>query len=173
MVVSCCDSRCDPETIFSAMPGELFVVRNVANLVPPYEVGGGFHGISAALEFAVLNLRVKHIVVMGHTGCGGIKAALDGDAARQTEVRFISRWMSMLDHARAEVLSRNQGASRADVVGHLEREGVKVSLANLRSFPFVAEQEAKGRLTLYGSHFDIASGQLTVLNQATGEYYPL
>lgn len=173
MVVSCCDSRCDPDTIFSAMPGELFVVRNVANLIPPYEIGGGFHGISAALEFAVLNLRVKHIVVMGHSGCGGIKAALDRDAARQTEAQFISRWMSMLDHARAKLLTSHQGTSRSELAQKLEREAIKVSLENLRSFPFVAEQERKGRLSICGAHFDIASGQLTVLNQATGEYLPI
>ena len=100
MVISCSDSRVDPETIFSAMPGELFVVRNVANLVPPYETGGKFHGVSSAIEFAVLNLRVKHLIVMGHSGCGGVKAALDQSAAIQTEAQFISRWMSMLDDAR-------------------------------------------------------------------------
>ena len=97
MVISCCDSRVDPETIFSAMPGELFVMRNVANLVPPYETGGKFHGVSAALEFAALNIRVKHIVILGHTGCGGIKAALAGNAAIQTEAHFITRWMSILE----------------------------------------------------------------------------
>lgn len=173
MIVSCCDSRCDPETIFSAMPGELFVVRNVANLIPPYETGGAFHGVSAALEFAVLNLRVKHIVVMGHAGCGGIKAALDQTAAKQTEAQFISKWMSMLDGARLALMSSHQGANRNELVAKMELEAVKVSLANLRSFPFVAEQESKGRLTLYGSHFDIATGQLTVLNNATGEFFPI
>ena len=104
MLVSCCDSRVDPETIFSAMPGELFVMRNVANLVPPYETDGKFHGVSAALEFALLNLRVKHVVVMGHAGCGGVKAALEQTAAKQTEALFISKWMSMLDDARLSVL---------------------------------------------------------------------
>ncbi len=102
MVISCSDSRVDPETIFSAMPGELFVVRNVANLVPPYETGGKFHGVSSAIEFAVLNLRIKHLIVMGHSGCGGVKAALDQSAAIQTEAQFISRWMSMLDDARLQ-----------------------------------------------------------------------
>ena len=108
MVISCSDSRVDPETIFSAMPGELFVVRNVANLVPPYETGGKFHGVSSAIEFAVLNLRVKHLIVMGHSGCGGVKAALDQSAAIQTEAQFISRWMSMLDDARLRVLASHQ-----------------------------------------------------------------
>ncbi len=173
MIVSCCDSRCDPETIFSAMPGELFVVRNVANLIPPYETGGGFHGVSAALEFAVLNLRVKHIVIMGHSGCGGIKAALDGNRTKQTEAQFISRWMSMLDHARAELTVTHQGDMRHVLVEKLEREAINVSLANLRTFPFVLEQERAGRLSLYGTHFDIALGELTVLDQATGAYLPV
>jgi carbonic anhydrase len=100
MIISCSDSRVDPETIFGAKPGELFVARNIANLVPPYEVGGGFHGVSTAIEFAVLNLGVKRIIVMGHSGCGGVKAALDQSKAIQTEAKFISRWMSMLDEAR-------------------------------------------------------------------------
>ncbi len=170
MIVSCCDSRCDPETIFSAMPGELFVVRNVANLVPPYETGGRFHGVSTALEFAVLNLQVKHILVMGHSGCGGVKAALNQRAAQQTEARFISRWMSMLDDAKLRVMSKHQGKPQADLTGELEHEGVKVSIANLRTFPFVKQHEDKGRLSLYGLHFDIETGQLKVLNQATGEF---
>jgi len=173
MIVSCCDSRCDPETIFSAMPGELFVVRNVANLVPPYETGGRYHGISAALEFAVLNLRVKHVVVMGHSSCGGIKAALHHSAARQTDAQFISKWMAMLDDAKLKVLARNQGKPNANVTAELEREGVKVSLANLRTFPCIQALEGKGRVALHGSYFDILTGALQVLNQGTGEYYSL
>jgi carbonic anhydrase len=173
MIVSCCDSRCDPETIFSAMPGELFVVRNVANLIPPFETGGKFHGVSAALEFAVLNLRVKHIVIMGHSGCGGIKACLEHNAARQTDAMFISKWMSMLDDCRMSVLSAHQGASRQVMLDSLEKAALSVSLANLRSFPFVAEQENKNRLSVYATYFDIATGNLDVLNQLTGEFHPL
>ena len=173
MIVSCCDSRCDPETIFSAMPGELFVVRNVANLIPPYETGGKFHGVSAALEFAALNLRVKHIVIMGHSGCGGIKAALENTAAIQTEAMFISRWMSMLDECRMKVLASHQGSSRKQLHDAMERDAVKVSLANLRSFPFIQDLENKSKLSLYGAYFDIATGQLEVLNQQNGEYHAL
>lgn len=173
MIVSCCDSRCDPETIFSAMPGELFVVRNVANLVPPFETGGRFHGISAALEFALLNLRVKHVVVMGHSGCGGVKAAMHYNAARQTEAQFITKWMSMLDEAKLKVMARLQGKTDDALIAELEREGVKVSLANLRTFPCVQALEGKGRLSLHGAHFDILTGRLEVLNQGTGEYNAL
>jgi carbonic anhydrase len=173
MVISCCDSRVDPETIFSAMPGELFVVRNVANLVPPYETGGKFHGVSTAIEFAVMNLRVKHLIIMGHSGCGGVKAALDQSAAIQTEAQFISRWMSMLDDARLRVVAANQMAPAATKLALLEKEGIKTSINNLRTFPFVSDLEDKGRLNLHGAYFDIASGTLSVLNHSRGEFFSL
>jgi carbonic anhydrase len=173
MVISCCDSRVDPETIFTAMPGELFVVRNVANLVPPYETDGRFHGVSSAIEFAILNLRVKHLIVMGHSGCGGVKAALDQTAAIQTEGKFISRWMSMLDDARLRVLASTQMRPQAEKQTALEKEAVKTSLANLRTFPFVKDVEDKGKLELFGTYFDIATGALWVLNERTGDFYSL
>lgn len=173
MIISCCDSRVDPETIFGAMPGELFVVRNVANLVPPYETAGTYHGVSSAIEFAVLNLRIKHLVVMGHSNCGGVKAALDKNAAVQTEAKFISRWMSMLDEARLSVLASHQLNDAGDRLVALEKEGVKISIRNLRSFPFVSDAEEKGKLNLHGAHFDIKTGQLTVLNHSRGAFFPL
>jgi carbonic anhydrase len=173
MLISCCDSRVDPETIFNAMPGELFVARNVANLIPPYETGGKFHGVSAGIEFAVMNLRVKHIVIMGHSGCGGIKAALDQSAAVETEAHFISRWMSMLDEARLSVLASHQMKSAAEKLEALEKEGIKTSIKNLRTFPFVREREDKGRLNLHGAHFDIKTGTLAVLSHSRGEFFPL
>ncbi len=173
MIVSCCDSRVDPETIFSAMPGELFVMRNVANLVPPYETHGKFHGVSAALEFAILNLRVKHVVVMGHAGCGGVKAALEQTAAKQTDALFISKWMSMLEDARLSVLARHQGSSTAVRLRALEMEGVKTSIKNLRTFPCIQTLEGKGKVALHGAYFDIASGTLSILNHLSGEFYEL
>jgi carbonic anhydrase len=173
MIISCSDSRVDPETIFSAMPGELFVARNVANLVPPYETGGKFHGVSAAIEFAALNLRVKHLIVMGHSGCGGVKAALDQSAAIQTESQFISRWMSMLDDARLSVLASHQTRPHAEKQRALEKEGVKTAIKNLRTFPFISQLEDKGKLALHGAYFDIATGTLSVLNHSRNEYFPL
>lgn len=173
MVVSCCDSRCDPETIFSAMPGELFVVRNVANLIPPYETTGRFHGVSAALEFAALNLRVKHIVILGHSGCGGVRACLEEDAARQTEAQFIRNWMSMLDEARAKILAKGHTHPGPEQRAALEREGIKASLANLRTFPCIQILESKGRIALHGAYFDIASGELSVLNDAADAFVPV
>jgi carbonic anhydrase len=173
MLISCCDSRVDPETIFSAMPGELFVVRNIANLVPPYETGGKFHGVSSAIEFAVLNLRVKHLVVMGHSGCGGVGAALNQSATIQTESQFVSRWMSMLDDARLRVLAANQMEPQAVKQAALEREGIKTSIKNLRTFPFLRNLEDKGRLSIHGAYFDIATGTLSVLNHSRCEFFPL
>ena len=173
MIISCSDSRVDPETIFGAMPGELFVVRNVANLVPPYETGGKFHGVSAAIEFAALNLRIKNLIVMGHSGCGGVKAALDQSAAIQTESQFISRWMSMLDDARLSVLASHQTRPHAEKQRALEKEGVKTAIKNLRTFPFISQLEDKGRLALHGAYFDIATGTLSVLNHSRNEFFPL
>jgi carbonic anhydrase len=173
MVISCSDSRVDPETIFSAMPGEMFVVRNVANLVPPYETGGKFHGVSSAIEFAVLNLRIKHLIIMGHSGCGGVKAALDQSAAIQTEAQFISRWMSMLDDARLRVLASHQTSPHHEKLAALEKEGIKNSIKNLRTFPFVSDAENRGKLDLHGAYFDISTGTLSVLNHSRGEFFPL
>ncbi len=171
MLVSCCDSRVDPEAIFSAMPGELFVVRNVANLVPPFETGGNFHGVSAALEFAVLNLMVKHIVVMGHSSCGGITAALHGHAEHETEARFVSKWMSMLDEAKSRLIMAHPGKDDESKMQRLlEQEAVATSLTNLRTFPCVRDLETDGDLQLHGAHFDIGSGQLTVLNEETRQF---
>jgi carbonic anhydrase len=170
MLVSCCDSRVDPETIFQAMPGELFVVRNVANLVPPFETSGTYHGVSAALEFAALNLRVKHIIVLGHSGCGGVRSCLEKDTARQTEAQFIRNWMSMLDHARDKVLADTTLQPGESQRSALEREGVKTSLANLRTFPCIQTLEGRGRISLHGAHFDIGTGTLSILNHAADTF---
>ena len=173
MIVSCSDSRVDPEMLFSAMPGELFVVRNVANLVPPFETQGKYHGVSAALEFAALNIRVKHIVVLGHSGCGGVRACLDHNAARQTKAEFIVNWMSMLDGARDKVLAAHEGAPENQLRAALEREGIKTSLANLRTFPCIQILEGRGSVQLHGAYFDIASGMLEVLDRESGEFVKL
>ena len=170
MVVSCCDSRVDPETIFSAMPGELFVVRNVANLVPPYETTGKYHGVSAALEFAALNLHVEHIVVMGHSHCGGIRACLEKTAAKQSEAEFIKNWMSMLDEVRDDVVTDNPDAPANDLAVKLEQRGIANSLANLRTFPCVKSLESKGKISLHGAYFDIGNGTLSALDETSGEF---
>jgi carbonic anhydrase len=170
MMVSCCDSRVDPETIFQAMPGELFVVRNVANLVPPFETSGTYHGVSAALEFAALNLRVRHIIVLGHSGCGGVRACLEHDAARQTKAQFIRNWMSMLDGARDKILADPNLKPGESQRSALEREGIKTSLGNLRTFPCIQTLEGRGRISLHGAYFDIGTGILSVLNSSADTF---
>lgn len=172
MIVACSDSRVDPTTIFSARPGELFVVRNVAALVPPFEIGGGRHGVSAALEFAVTQLEVEQIMVMGHGACGGCAAALSRtfEHAQAGEGGFIAHWIDLLDDARDRVLA--QSGTRPDAQRAMELEGVKVSLANLRTFPFVAEREQAGSLRLLGGHFALAEGTLYLLDEASGEFAP-
>ncbi|WP_084580873.1 carbonic anhydrase [Sphingomonas azotifigens] len=163
MVIACSDSRVDPAQIFDTSPGEIFVVRNVANLVPPFETGGGRHGVSAALEFAVTQLEVPEIVVMGHGACGGAHAALTQRFAdaEQGEGGFIAHWVDMLDEARDKV--RAEHGDGPEAVRAMEQETVRVSMRNLRTFPFVAEREAAGKLTIHGAYFAIADGVLHVL----------
>jgi len=162
MVIACSDSRVDPAQIFDTSPGEIFVVRNVANLVPPYETDGGRHGVSAALEFAVTQLKVQEIVVMGHGACGGAHAALTQRFAdaEQGEGGFIAHWVDMLDEARDTI--RAQYGDGPDAVRAMEQEAVRVSMRNLRTFPFVAAREAEGALTIHGAYFAIADGMLHV-----------
>lgn len=171
MVISCSDSRVDPEQIFDTVPGEIFVVRNVAALVPPFETAPGFHGVSAALEFAVQFLKVEEIVVMGHGLCGGCKASLTQQMAgtRPGEGGFIANWISMLANAREAVVSAH-GESGEDAERAMEKAAVCVSLANLRTFPCVQEKEANGQLTLHGAVFAITDGILHVLDETTGEF---
>jgi carbonic anhydrase len=168
MIVACCDSRSAPETIFDSGPGELFVLRNVANLVPPYEPDGEFHATSAALEFAVQSLKVKNIVVMGHGRCGGIKAALSNNAPLSPG-DFIGKWMSMIGPA-AETVASSTLMTASERQTALERISIRYSLANLRTFPCVNILESKGRLTLYGAWFDISTGELWVMNKDTGDF---
>lgn len=169
LVIACCDSRAAPETIFNSGPGELFVVRNVANLVPPYAPDGTFHSTSAALEFAVQALRVKHIVVMGHGRCGGIQAALDPDGKPLSPGDFIGKWMSMLTPLASQIQ-----ASTALTAGErqtaLERVSIRNSIANLMTFPCVSILAGRKKLSLHGAWFDIASGELWVMDGDSGDF---
>ena len=165
MVIACSDSRVDPAQIFDTSPGEIFVVRNVANLVPPYEEGGGRHGVSAALEFAVTQLQVEEVVVMGHGACGGAAAALTQAFQNAPEGKggFISHWIDLLDDARADIVARL--GTGPEAVRAMEQATVRVSLANLRTFPFIPSREAAGALKLRGAYFAIADGVLHVMEQ--------
>ena len=170
MIISCADSRVDPATIFAAGPGELFVVRNVAALVPPYDETGGFHGTSAAVQFAIENLGVKNIVVMGHSFCGGVQAALAMEAD-QPVGRFIRPWVGLLAEARDAML--NDPNSPADENGRLdllESLAVGVSIQNLSTFPFVKDALNTGQLTIHGARFSIAVGELQWRNPETGQF---
>ena len=169
MVIACCDSRAAPETIFDCGPGELFVVRNVANLVPPYEPDGKHHSTSAALEFAVQSLKVKHIVVLGHGRCGGIKAALDPSAPPLSPGDFIGRWMGLVAPA-AEAVAGNAMMTTGERQTALERISIRFSIANLRTFPCIRVLEEKGKLNLYGAWFDISTGELWVMDRQTGDF---
>jgi carbonic anhydrase len=173
MVIACSDSRVDPAQIFDVRPGEIFVVRNVAALVPPFETAPGFHGVSAALEFAVQVLQVREIVVMGHGMCGGCQAALT-QALHGTERGhggFIADWIEMLDEAR-EPIAREFGTHGRAAEQAMEQAAVKVSLANLRTFPCVREKERRQELTLRGAFFAISDGVLHLLDEKTGKFVP-
>jgi carbonic anhydrase len=174
MILSCADSRTDPAQIFDARPGEMFVVRNIAALAPPYETSRGYHGVSAALEFAVSQLEVAEILVMGHGLCGGCAAALTGqfDDTEPGEGHFIADWVRMLDGARDQVRAHHPALDRAAFL-EMEREAVKVSLANLRTFPWIADREQAGRLKLHGAHFSISEGRLYMLDEAEGDFRPV
>jgi len=174
MILSCADSRVEPAQIFDARPGEMFVVRNIAALAPPYETTSGYHGVSAALEFAVTQLEVGEILVMGHGMCGGCSASLTGkfDDSRPGQGQFIADWVHMLDRARDKVRARHTDLDR-DAFLDMEQEAVKVSLANLRTFPWIAERERVGRLKLHGAHFSISEGRLYVLDEAEGTFHPV
>lgn len=174
MVIACSDSRVDPAQIFDVDPGEIFVVRNVAAMVPPFETTPGHHGVSAALEFAVQFLKVREIVVMGHGLCGGCKAALTQSMQGTEPGRggFIADWIELLDGVREEVVARH-GTEGREAERAMEQAGVKVSLANLRTFPCVQELEARGQLTLRGAFFAIADGVLHLLDEESGEFAPV
>ena len=164
MVISCSDSRVDPSQIFDARPGEIFAVRNVANLVPSYTGKETMQGGLAALEFAVTQLNIPDIVVMGHASCGGVHAALSGKFKG-----FIGKWMSQLDKPRDRIVKTHGTGSEAQRA--LELETVRLSLANLRSFPFVKERLNDGRLTLHGAYFSIADGVLHIMDER-GAFHP-
>ena len=174
LVIACADSRTDPAMVFDADPGEIFVVRNIAAMVPPFETNPGLHGVSAALEFAVQVLKVREIVIMGHGMCGGCKAALTQElhGSEPGQGGFIADWISMLDEAR-EPIARELGTEGREAERAMEHAAVKISLQNLRTFPCVRELEASGKLRLRGAFFAISEGVLHLLDEATGQFSPV
>lgn len=169
LIVACCDSRAAPETIFDAGPGELFVVRNVANMVPPYEPDGQYHSTSAALEFAVQSLRVRDIIVMGHGRCGGIRAALDPNAEPLSPGDFIGKWMNLVKPA-AEQIQNNSLMTAAERQTAMERVSIRNSIENLRTFPCVKILEDRGKLGIHGAWFDISNGELWIMDPVSKDF---
>jgi carbonic anhydrase len=168
MVIGCCDSRVSPEVIFDARPGELFVVRNVANIIPPYSPDGQAHGVSAALEFAIAALKIKHIVVLGHAHCGGVKAFAT-DAEPLSPGDFIGKWMQLMAPAADKVGPRGD-LPAADYLIRLEQANVGNSLDNLMTFPRIAKLIERGGVQTHGAYFGVASGELYVMDKASGNF---
>ena len=170
MVISCCDSRVNPDLIFNTKPGDLFIVRNVANLVPPYEIDDAYHGTSAALEFAVTGLNIEHIVVMGHSTCGGIQACCNGVRGAPVEGAFIPKWTAMVDECAQNILAGDPSISDDAFTHAVEKEAVKISLSRLREYPFIAERLDKDMLSVHGTYFDINEVQLYALDKDSGNF---
>jgi carbonic anhydrase len=168
MVIGCCDSRVSPEAIFDAGPGELFVVRNIANLVPVYQPDANAHGVSAALEFGVQVLKVKHIVILGHAQCSGISAIIN-KAKPLSPGDFIGRWMAMFIKP-GEVVEQRERETMKEFATRIEKAAVFRSIENLMTFPFVRNSVENGHLTLHGAYFSVAEGSLYVLDLAAKEF---
>lgn len=165
LVIACSDSRVDPATIFNAGPGELFVIRNVANLAPPFEQGSGYHGVSAAIEFAVAALKVEIVLVLGHAQCGGVAAALE--RRPRNPASFLDSWIGLLDPAIARLGA--EGCTASD----LEHESIRVTLENLATFPFVRQATDERGLKLAGARYGVADGGLELLDSETGAFIPV
>jgi len=172
LVIACSDSRADPAIVLDSKPGDLFVVRNVANLVPPYEKGGGYHGVSAALEFGVCALNVEHIIVLGHRQCGGIKALFEG-IPDDMQGEFIIPWVSMAKRAAERVHADHTHTWETDKLCACEMGGIIVSLENLQTFPWIKTRIKEGTLKLHGWYFDIVSGEMSAYDAESLKFVPL
>jgi len=168
-LVSCCDSRVEPSIILDCEPGDLFVIRNVANLVPPCESDDSFHGTSAALEFAVTGLEVESIIILGHTQCGGIKSLMDAPPPTTTR-SFISKWMKQLESVRNDILSDDTLVSQEQRHHACEQQGISQSLKNLMSFPWIVSRVSEGKLMLHGWYYNLNSAELFALQDDIGEF---
>ena len=169
MVIACCDARADVSTIFDAEPGDIFILRNVANLVPPYEPEGKYHGTSAGIEFAVQGLKVPHLIILGHSRCGGVAAYRHRVRDKVPEHGFIGSWLTMLDDLK---IDESEIFEFGDETA-FEFAAIRSSLANLRTFPFIKKREEEGLLSLHGLHFDLASGTLLALDDDRGSFTDL
>ena len=173
LVISCCDSRADPGMLMGAGPGEIFVVRNVANLVPPYSDSAEMPGIRADIEFAVKSLNVERIIILGHSGCGGIGALMEGEGVTASKYEFIGAWVSIAAAARERVLRELAGESLAVQRKACEQGAISLSLENLMSFPWINERVEGGSLTLHGWYFDLDTGELLAYSPEKESFAPL
>ncbi len=170
MIISCSDSRVIPSQIFNVKPGDLFMVRNVANIAPPFEEDKAFHGTSAALEFAILGLDVEDVIVLGHSQCGGIEACAKNIKTGSSTTSFLDNWLSILEPIAAKVMNDN-GTKDAEAQNRLiEQEAIKASLVNLMTFPFISERISDGSLSIHGAYFDLQDGQLYILDDDSGVF---
>lgn len=167
-IISCSDSRVDPGVILDCEPGDLFVIRNVANLVPPREDNDSLHGTSAALEFAVTGLEVESIIVLGHTKCGGIKALMDTPASDSPDT-FIGKWMQQLETVRNDILNDDTLTDKISRYDCCEQKGIQQSLQNLMTFPWVKERVEAGTLKLHGWRYNLSSSELCAMDQQSGK----
>ena len=173
LVISCCDSRADPGMLMGAGPGDIFVVRNVANLVPPYRNGAEMPGIRADIEFAVKSLNVEHIIILGHSGCGGIRALMDGEGITENHYEFIGTWVTIAKAARERVLRELAGEPDAVQARACGQWAISLSLDNLLSFPWIRERVEAGTMALHGWYFDIDAGELLGYSPETLTFAPL
>ena len=173
LMISCCDSRVNPDQILSAEPGELFVVRNIANMVPSYTPDDAHHGTASAIEFAVRFLKVRHIMIMGHAGCGGIRALLGGADGLDAETDFVHNWVEQGEPAKARVLKEKSSCSEEDQLVALEEANIEVGLENLMTYPWLKERVDAGKLHLYGLRFDILNATLTEFSPTSGKFEPV
>lgn len=172
LLIGCCDSRVDPALLLDCDPGDIFVIRNVANLVPPCNELGHQQGVSAAIQFAVEKLSIKRVIVMGHAKCGGINALMQGHTPSRN-IDFIDRWMKIAEPVKQQVLTQMAACSPAEQTRAVELGAILMSLANLRSFPWVAEREARGELALHGWYFDMRQGALLAYSERQDTFLPM
>ena len=173
LVIACCDSRVDPAILTGADPGDLFVVRNVANLVPPYRNGAEMPGIRADIEFAVKGLNVERIIILGHRSCGGIQALMSGEGITQHHFEFIGNWVSIARPARERVLSELPNGTPQEQAKACEQRAIELSLSNLMTFPWIRERVEAGQMTLHGWYFDLDTGELLGYSPPTATFAPL
>ena len=173
LVISCCDSRTDPGMLTGANPGDIFVVRNVANLVPPYRNDAEMPGIRADIEFAIKGLNVSNIIILGHSGCGGIRALMDGEGITESNFEFIGRWVTIAREARERVLLELADEPDAVKSRACEHWSIELSLRNLMTFPWIRERVEAGTLMLHGWYFDMNAGELLAYSSESGTFAPL